>query len=175
MVIISVLLITIPLEKSMSKIADNMKITNQINEISISYLASINNKILLDKMSFHNLSDDVLRVSAVLNVPSDILITNENKDELAKLLSMQIQKSVELDLNIVEISSVYISKQETKEDILLSNINDILLNSFEDIFVLNYRVIDKSDIFVFLNLYTHKDINKDSVYDLILSELRNLY
>lgn len=175
MVIFSVLLISIPLKKSMTQIAENMTITNQINNISKSYLDSINKKISLDKIFFNNLSDDVLRVSAVLNVPSDVLVTKDNKDELTKLLSLEIEKSVELDLSIVEISSVYIWKQETKEDKLLLNINNILSDEFCDVFVLDYRIVDKAETLLFLNLYADKDINKESIYDLILLQLKEIY
>jgi hypothetical protein len=108
MVIFSVLLISFPLQKSMSQIAKNMKITNQINNVSKSYFDSINDKILVDNINIKNILDDLVRVSTVLSVPSNTIITNEHKEDLTKLLSLNIEKSVELDLSIVEVSSVYI-------------------------------------------------------------------
>jgi len=114
----------------MSQISNNIQTTNQINETIKSYFQSIDTKIDLDKISFQNLGDDLVRVKSVLNVPNDVLITSENKNDLTKLLSLNLQKSIELDLDIVEISSVYISKEPTKEQLIVSKINNTFNNTF---------------------------------------------
>jgi hypothetical protein len=108
MVLLSLLVVSIPLQESMSQISDNMKTTNQITVTSRNYLESVNNNIQIDEISFKNMADDLLRVSTIINVPDNYLVTNEHKNELTKLLSMVTQKSVELDLDIVEISSAYV-------------------------------------------------------------------
>jgi len=66
-----------------------------------------------------------------LNVPSDVLITNENKTDLTKILSLNLQKSIELDLSIVGISSVYISKEPTKEQLMMSKVKNIFDSTFK--------------------------------------------
>jgi hypothetical protein len=108
MVFLSLLVVSIPLQESMSQISDNMEITNEITITSRNYLESVNNNIQIDEISFKNMADDLLRVSTIINVPDNYLVTNEHKNELTKLLSMATQKSVELDLDIVEISSAYV-------------------------------------------------------------------
>ena len=112
MVLLSLLVVSIPLQQSMSQIADNMKMTNEITLTSRNYLKNLDANIKIDKIDFKNISDDktknLLRVSEIVNVPDDFVVTNEHKNELTKLLSMATQKSVELDLDIVEISSAYV-------------------------------------------------------------------
>jgi len=108
MVLLSLLVVSVPLQQSMSQISDNMKVTNQITNTSENYLDSLDDNIDVSKISFKNMSEDLIRVSEVVNVPDDFVVTNEHKTELTKLLSMATQKSVELDLDIVEISSVYV-------------------------------------------------------------------
>ncbi len=173
MVFFFVLLISFPLQKSMSQISYNIQTTNQINETIKSYFKSIDTKIDLDKISFHDLGDDLIRVKSVLNVPNDILITSENKNDLTKLLSLNLQKSIELDLNIVEISSVYISKEPSIEHLIIAKINNIFDESTNWIFLLDYKFLEQEKIILFLNLYSSNDVDKDSVYYKLLSDLKS--
>ena len=175
MVLLSLLVVSIPLQKSMSQISDNMKITNQITITSKNYLESMNSNIQVDKISFKNLSDDLLRVSTIINVPNNYLITTEDKNELTKLLSMATQKSVELDLNIVEISSAYVWEKKTDKDILIDNIAKVIHSTFKSVFIVDHRVVEQDSALVFLNLYTDKLVDKDDVYETVLQEVKQIY
>lgn len=157
----------------MLQISDNIKINNQINETIKSYFKSIDTKIDLDKVSFQNLWDDLIRINSVLNVPSDVLITNENKTDLTKILSLNLQKSIELDLNIVEISSVYISKEPTKEQLMMSKVKNIFDSTFKWIVLLDYKFLQQEKIILFLNLYSPKEVDKHDVYDTLLFDLKS--
>ena len=157
----------------MLQISDNIKINNQINETIKSYFKSIDTKIDLDKVSFQNLWDDLIRINSVLNVPSDVLITNENKTDLTKILSLNLQKSIELDLNIVEISSVYISKEPTKEQLMMSKVKNIFDNTFKWIVLLDYKFLQQEKIILFLNLYSPEEVDRDDIYDTLLSDLKS--
>ena len=157
----------------MLQISDNIKINNQINETIKSYFKSIDTKIDLDKVSFQNLWDDLIRINSVLNVPSDVLITNENKTDLTKILSLNLQKSIELDLNIVEISSVYISKEPTKEQLMMSKVKNIFDSTFKWIVLLDYKFLQQEKILLFLNLYSPKEVDKHDVYDTLLFDLKS--
>lgn len=157
----------------MLQISDNIKINNQINETIKSYFKSIDTKIDLDKVSFQNLWDDLIRINSVLNVPSDVLITNENKTDLTKILSLNLQKSIELDLNIVEISSVYISKEPTKEQLMMSKVKNIFDSTFKWIVLLDYKFLQKEKIILFLNLYSPEEVDRDDIYDTLLSDLKS--
>lgn len=173
MVFFFVLVIIFPLKKSMLQISDNIKINNQINETIKSYFKSIDTKIDLDKVSFQNLWDDLIRINSVLNVPSDVLITNENKTDLTKILSLNLQKSIELDLNIVEISSVYISKEPTKEQLMMSKVKNIFDSTFKWIVLLDYKFLQQEKIILFLNLYSPEEVDRDDIYDTLLSDLKS--
>ena len=173
MVFFFVLLIIFPLKKSMLQISDNIKINNQINETIKSYFKSIDTKIDLDKVSFQNLWDDLIRINSVLNVPSDVLITNENKTDLTKILSLNLQKSIELDLNIVEISSVYISKEPTKEQLMMSKVKNIFDSTFKWIVLLDYKFLQQEKIILFLNLYSPEEVDRDDIYDTLLFDLKS--
>lgn len=156
----------------MLQISDNIKINNQINETIKSYFKSIDTKIYLDKVSFQNLWDDLIRINSVLNVPSDVLITNENKTDLTKILSLNLQKSIELDLSIVEISSVYISKEPTKEQLMMSKVKNIFDSTFKWIVLLDYKFLQQEKIILFLNLYSPEEVDRDDIYDTLLSDLK---
>lgn len=157
----------------MLQISDNIKINNQINETIKSYFKSIDTKIDLDKVSFQNLWDDLIRINSVLNVPSDVLITNENKTDLTKILSLNLQKSIELDLNIVEISSVYISKEPTKEQLMMSKVKNIFDSTFKWIVLLDYKFLQQEKIILFLNLYSPEEVDRDDIYDTLLFDLKS--
>ena len=157
----------------MLQISDNIKINNQINETIKSYFKSIDTKIDLDKVSFQNLWDDLIRINSVLNVPSDVLITNENKTDLTKILSLNLQKSIELDLSIVGISSVYISKEPTKEQLMMSKVKNIFDSTFKWIVLLDYKFLQQEKIILFLNLYSPKEVDKHDVYDTLLFDLKS--
>jgi len=156
----------------MLQISDNIKINNQINETIKSYFKSIDTKIDLDKVSFQNLWDDLIRINSVLNVPSDVLITNENKTDLTKILSLNLQKSIELDLNIVGISSVYISKEPTKEQLMMSKVKNIFDSTFKWIVLLDYKFLQQEKI-ILLNLYSPEEVDRDDIYDTLLSDLKS--
>ena len=175
MVLLSLLVVSIPLQQSMSQIADNMKITNQITVTSRNYLESMNNNIQVDEISFKNMSDDLLRVSTIINVPDNYLVTNEHTNELTKLLSMATQKSVELDLDIVEISSAYVWENKTDKDILIDNIAKVISATFKSVFIVDHRVLEQESELVFLNLYTDKTVDKDDIYETLLQEVETIY
>ena len=175
LVFLSILVVSFPLQKSMSKIADNMKITNKITITSENYLNSLDGNIVLNNINFKNISDDLIRVSAVLNVPSDFVINKEHKSELTKLLSMSTQKSIELDLDIVEILSVYIWEEKTESDLLMEDISTLLSNTFKDVYIIDHRILEQDFDFVFLTLYSDSNIDKKDIYDSILSDVQNVY
>ena len=166
MLIIFVWLITVPLRKSMTQIAETQKINNKITQISNNYFNSLNDEIVINELSFRNVSDDTVRIVSKLDVPTEFSFTNSYKDELTKRLSESLWKSVELDLDIIEISSVYIEKWEDTEKALLENINKYL-QSNNIIMVDNKNLLSGSN-FLFLNLYTDAYIDKENIKDNIL-------
>lgn len=166
MLIIFVWLITVPLWKSMTQIAETQKMNNLITQVSNNYFDTLNDGIVINELSFRNVSEDTVRIVSKLDVPADFSFTNSYKEELTKRLSESLWKSVELDLDIVEISSVYIEKWEDPEKVLLDKINKYLLSN--QIIMVDSKNLLSSSNFLFLNLYTDSYINRENIKQSIL-------
>jgi len=166
MLIIFVGLITVPLWKSMTKIAETQKINNKIIQISNDYFDSLNDEIVINELSFREVSDDTVRIVSKLDVPTEFSFTNSYKEELTKRLAESLWKSVELDLDIVEISSVYIEKWESSEKILLDKVNKYL--SSNNIIIVDSKNLLSGSNFLFLNLYTDSYVDKEGIKEDIL-------
>lgn len=173
MLIIFVWLITVPLWKSMTQIAETQKMNNLITQVSNNYFDTLNDGIVINELSFRNVSEDTVRIVSKLDVPADFSFTNSYKEELTKRLSESLWKSVELDLDIVEISSVYIEKWEAPEKILLDKVNKYL--SSNRIIMVDSKNLLPSSNFLFLNLYTDTYLDKEAVKDEILNIIEPEY
>jgi uncharacterized membrane protein len=116
--------IAFPLTDSMKGIADDIKTNQILQQTSKDFLKSINTDIAVENINYQNIDADKIRVNIKIDVPNTILITQQDKDDFSRVLAASTQKSVELDVNIVSISSVYIEqkKQPSKEEILQDNI-----------------------------------------------------
>jgi len=173
MLIVFVWLITVPLRKSMTQIAESQKMNSLITQVSNNYFGTLNDDIVINELSFRNVSDDTVRIASKLDVPSDFSFTNSYKEELTKKLSESLWKSVELDLDIVEISSVYIEKWEAPEKILLDNVNKYL--SSNHIIMVDSKNLLPSSNFLFLNLYADTYLDKEAIKDEILNIIEPEY
>lgn len=173
MLIVFVWLIMVPLWKSMTQIAETQKMNSLITQVSNNYFGTLNDDIVINELSFRNVSDDTVRIVSKLDVPSDFSFTNSYKEELTKRLSESLWKSVELDLDIVEISSVYIEKWEAPEKILLDKVNKYL--SSNHIIMVDSKNLLPSSNFLFLNLYTDTYLDKEAIKDEILNIIEPEY
>ena len=173
MLFVFVWLITVPLRKSMTQIAETQKMNSLITQVSNNYFDTLNDGIVINELSFRNVSEDTVRIVSKLDVPSDFSFTNSYKEELTKKLSESLWKSVELDLDIVEISSVYIEKWEAPEKILLDKVNKYLLSNH--IIMVDSKNLLPSSNFLFLNLYTDQYLDKEAIKDEILNIIEPEY
>ena len=173
MLIVFIWLITVPLRKSMTQIAETQKMNSLITQVSNNYFDTLNDDIVINELSFRNVSDDTVRIVVKLDVPTEFSFTNLYKEELTKNLSQSLWKSVELDLDIVEISSVYIEKWEAPEKILLDKINKFLLSN--QIIMVDSKNLLSGSNFLFLNLYTDSYVDKEVVQDGILNIIEPEY
>jgi len=173
LVLFFICLIMVPLQKSMSQMTESQKINTLITQVSNSYFDSLNDEIVINELSFRNVSDDTVRIVSKLDVPTEFSFTNVHKEELTKKLSEALWKSVELDLDIVEISSVYIEKWESPEKILLDKVNQYLLSN--SIILVDSKNLLSNSNFLFLNLYTDSIVDKEKVKDEILKIIEPEY
>lgn len=173
MLIVFVWLITVPLWKSMTQIAETQKMNSLITQVSNNYFDTLYDGIVINELSFRNVSDDTVRIVSKLDVPAEFSFTNSYKEELTKRLSESLWKSVELDLDIVEISSVYIEKWEAPEKILLDKVNKYL--SSNHIIMVDSKNLLPSSKFLFLNLYTDQYLDKETIKDEILNIIEPEY
>ena len=161
MLIVFVWLITVPLWKSMTQIAETQKINSLITQVSNDYLGTLNEGIVINELSFRNVSEDTVRIISKLDVPAEFPFTNSYKEELTKRLSESLWKSVELDLDIVEISSAYIEKWESPEKILLDKINQYLVPN--NVILVDGKNLLSSSNFLFLSLYSDLYVDKENI------------
>lgn len=173
LVLFFICLIMVPLQKSMSQMTESQKINTLITQVSNSYFDSLNDEIVINELSFRNVSDDTVRIVSKLDVPTEFSFTNVHKEELTKKLSEALWKSVELDLDIVEISSVYIEKWESPEKILLDKVNQYLVSN--SIILVDSKNLLSNSNFLFLNLYTDSIVDKEKVKDEILKIIEPEY
>jgi hypothetical protein len=113
----------------MKTIAQNMN-TNQIIKTTISdYIYTINPNITLEKFDHQNLDQtNKLLINTQISVPDTIKITDQHKNEISKILAANLHKSIDFNLQILDISSVIIEtpKEIKKEDIFSQKLQDII-------------------------------------------------
>lgn len=96
----------------MKSIADDINTKQKIEKVTDEFFWNINKKIEIEKISYQIQDNETLRINATIDVPSTTPITEKQKNDLSKILALSTQKSVNLDLNIVNISSALIEKKE---------------------------------------------------------------
>lgn len=176
LVIFSILVIVFPLQSSMEQIAENFQIENELNKYAKSYFESLDQEIVLDKLTFYKSENGVLRVSMVLNVPSDIVLNNSNKEELTEILSLNTSKSVVLDIDIVEISSVFVSKYDDLFDKFKNKMNQKIFDNYTWMIVLDSKLLNQWWNFVlFLSFYSKEPLDRNLVYQDFLKDFQDLY
>lgn len=173
MVMIFVWLITVPLWQSMSQIAQDQKTTSVISKVSDTYLSTLNDNVVISELAFRSVSNDIIRVSEKLDVPSDFTLTNVHKDELTKRLSESLWKSVELDLDIVELSSVYIDDTNITEKSLVQDVSNYLEKN--DILLVDYKILQEDITYFFFDVYVNSKVNKNDIYDELNSKVSDKY
>jgi hypothetical protein len=71
----------------MTQIAETQKINGLITQVSNGYFDTLNDGIVINELSFRNVSDDTVRIVSKLDVPSEFTFTDSYKEELTKKLS----------------------------------------------------------------------------------------
>ncbi|MBU0625928.1 hypothetical protein KKH82_00355 [Patescibacteria group bacterium] len=127
-IIITVLMIvaiSIPLTNSMKSIANDMQMTKTIEQTTKDFIHNLNEEITIKKSEYQNLETDTIRINTTIEVPDTMIITQEHKNDLSKVLAASTKKSVELDLNIVTLSSIYIEQaiEATQEEVIQDLVN----------------------------------------------------
>lgn len=173
LVIIFIGLIMVPLWKSMIQISETQKITNIITTVSDDYFSSLDEWIKINEIKYRNMPNNIVRVVSKLDVPSDYVITNLHKDELTKMLSSTLWKSVELDLDIVEISSVYIWDENDFEKDIIDDVSAYL--DKEDVLLVDYKILQDDVYYFFFDVYANSAVNENEIYSGVNSMISNKY
>lgn len=160
---ITIVLISVPLINSMKSIAQNMN-TNYIIKTTISdYISTINKNISLEKFDYQNIDGtEKLLINTQISAPDSIKITDQHKNEISKILAANLKKSIDLNLQILGISSVVIDTQKkpTKEDIFSEKFQKLLTTENNGIIILDKNITYQDRFFVFLTLFSSKYIEK---------------
>lgn len=162
--IITIILILTPLTQSMRNIADDIKTKQTIENVSNKFLANINKWIEIEKTSYQIQDNDTLRISTTIAVPSATPITEKHKNELSQILALATQKSVNLDINIVNVSSVLIEKKEeiTKDQQLQRKIEEYI-KTYTGITIIESKIAYNPAPLVYINLFSERENIKGKI------------
>lgn len=162
--IITIILILTPLTQSMRNIADDIKTKQTIENVSNEFLANINKWIEIEKTSYQIQDNDTLRISTTIAVPSATPITEKHKNELSQMLALATQKSVNLDINIVNVSSVLIEKKEelTKDQQLQKKIQEYV-QANTGMVIIESKIAYNPTPLVYLNLIWGEKNSKEII------------
>lgn len=114
----------------MGQMINDISLNKTIQTTSTQYIQNIDPLITIDDISYQTI-DHILRVNISINVPDKVLITQNMKEELSQILATKVNQSIELVINIISFSSVYIEENTTlpKEE-LVKNTITVYLNTY---------------------------------------------
>jgi hypothetical protein len=83
------------------------------------------------------------------------------------MLALSTNKSVDLDLRLVDISSVYIDvvKEPTREEKIKKYINDFFSKNYTDIIIIDTKIAYQSQPIVLLQLFSNKSYNDQDILE----------
>ena len=83
------------------------------------------------------------------------------------MLALSTNKSVDLDLRLVDISSVYIDviKEPTREEKIKKYINDFFSKNYADIIIIDTKIAYQSQPIVLLQLFSNKSYNDQDILE----------
>lgn len=162
--VVIVILIITPLTQSMKEITNNIKTKQTIENVTNEFLGNINKKIEIEKISYQTQDDDILRIRATIDVPSTTPITEQQKNDLSKILALSTEKSVNLDLNIVNISSALIEKKEeiSNDEVFQKQIQEYI-KTYTGITIIESKIAYNPAPLVYMNLFSEKESIKEKV------------
>jgi hypothetical protein len=148
----------------MQKIANNMKTKQTIENVTNEFLDNINNKIEIEKISYQIQDNNILRISATIDVPNTTPITEQQKNDLSKILALSTEKSVNLDLNIVNISSVLIEKkEEINNDKKVQEKIEEYITTCTGITIIELKIAYNPNPLVYVNLFSENNNIKATI------------
>lgn len=168
LVILTITIISIPLIKSMTSISQDININQNIKNTIYSFTKNnIDEKIEVDNIKFINIDKNKIFINTTLNVPIWTIITDKHKQELTNMLALSTNKSVDLDLRLVDISSVYIDvvKEPTREEKIKKYINDFFSKNYTDIIIIDTKIAYQSQPIVLLQLFSDKSYNDQDILE----------
>lgn len=167
----TIILISIPLFKWMESITDDINLNQSIRNTMTSFVQNINDKVEISDLNYKNTEQNKIFVNAILNVPIWTIITDKHKQELTNMLALSTNKSIDLDLRLVDISSVYIDsvKEPTKEEKIQNYIQDFFKQNYPEIIVIDTKIAYQTNPIVLLELFTLQTVNEQNILSSIES------
>lgn len=167
----TIILISIPLFKWMESITDDLNLNHSIKNTLNSFVKNIDEEIDISNLNYKKTEQNKIFVSAILNVPIWTIITDKHKQELTSMLALSTNKSIDLDLRLVDISSVYIDikKEPTREEKIQNYIQSFFKQNYSEITVIDSKIAYQNDPIVLLELFTLQTVNEQN----ILSEIES--
>ncbi len=162
----------------MVTIAHDLSLNGTIQQVFTNYFEKIDPKIELQEIEHQEADEDLLRIMARLNVPNTIKITNKHKNDLSKLLAVATESSIELDLNLIDIASVYIDppiKNDTDKKIT-SAVTSSIEKKFPNVVVVEIKIVQHEQKIMLLTLFMQEDLElqDEEIISLVQKEVNAL-
>jgi len=171
LILTTIAFITVPLWKGMQTIAQNFKINTNINQTFENFLEDIDPNIEFDQVEYKSIDDKTLRIKATLNVPNTVKVTDLHRQELTQHLALTTQKSVELELSLIDISSVYIdTPANTSQEERLKTRLESTIKNYSGLVLVNIRIAGDPNPLVRMHLINTASFNKKQEIEEVIKE-----
>jgi len=176
LVFLTITIISIPLWKWMQSIAQDYKFNAILNTTFDNFLDTVDPRIEPTEIEYKKSEDKTLRINATLNVPNTVKITDKHKAELTQLLALATQNSIELELNIIDISSIYIDvpQKPDKED-LLSNWMNKNINDLTWVILVDIKIAKQPKPVILVTLFNDGEIDKNGIFKQLEEQTKTLF
>lgn len=162
--LISILLISVPLVNSMKSIVYDIQTTQTIEKNTNDFIQSIDKRIEIKNIWYQNLKENKILIETTINVPNTTIITEKNRDDLSKILAASTNKSVDLELNIVTLSSVVIetTKEPSKEETAQKEIKN-KIKEYTWVIIIDSNIAFDNSPIIYLNLFSEIQQDKETI------------
>ena len=115
---IFLVLIVVPLGVFLARIVNERSVTSTVNEILVNELAEVSDDIEIDSLtiSSYELTADSVQIDAVLQVPSDVTLDVETKNDIADSLSLALERDVDLSMALSTVVRVVQTENDSTGD-----------------------------------------------------------
>lgn len=172
-VCVSIALVALPLWGSMIRIADDANMQKTLLQTVRGYLPSVDNRVMLEDYSYQK-KDETLLIDLEMTIPEWVLFSQKNQQELTALLSQDLSSTVELSLDLIPLTTVFLDEEQELSlvDQTANQVREFLSTSYPEVSLVRLDDDALDDAIISLSLYNHGEtIDKDVLRDELVASL----